>query len=1012
MQHFPLIIRISFASLILHLISTEHLLSQSTDIRFDHISVEQGLSQDIVTSIAQDRHGFLWFATEDGLNRYDGYSFKIYKHDPNDSTSLPANSVGHLYVDNSGVLWIGSPYGLVQYDENRDIFILRPELINQSVTSIYDDGKGNLWVGTDNGLNRIDRNRTHVVQYHHDPRNSGSLSADSIRAVYRDRSNILWVGTRNGLNKYDPARDQFTRYFYNERPRVQVNCLADDGRGNLWVGCSLTGIRRFSPNTGKVVAYRWQKNPPSSLGDNRVFDICVDDRGIVWLGLFLSLDRYDPTTDSFIHYRNDPDNPNSLSSNRVYKLFKDNAGVLWIGTWHGGVNRYDPFKQKFVLFRNIPNDPKSLNDNEVLSILEDGSGDTWVGTGGGGLNHYVNASKTFKHFLHNPANTNSIGSNNISAVWEDRQGNLWVGCSDGPLDRFNRERQSFVHYPFKSVKTIFEDSRGELWLGLIPEGLVRFDPAKKTAMHYRSVPSNPDSLHGLQVWCIYEDRDGDIWLGTWERDVALNRFHRKENRFSHYRFDPGDPYSISGNAVRAIYQDHEGFLWFGTWGAGLNKFDPVSGKFTRFSERDGLPNNYIKGILADDHENLWISTEKGLSKFNPRTIVFKNYTSDDGLQGNRFLSGSCFRGKSGMMYFGGDNGYNVFYPDSIRDNPYAPPVVITSFKVFDKPLQLAQSIFTTKQIDLSYSQDAFSFEFVALDYSAPHKNEYAYMMEGFDRDWILAGTRRYAAYTHLDPGAYTFRVKGSNSDGVWNEAGTSILVTIATPYWQTWWFRSLVLIVIAGVLYALYRYRVSNLLAVERLRSRIAADLHDDVGSNLSSIALGSQLIARKLSLPESERNRLEEIGTTALRTSEMMKDIVWLLNPKNDSLDELLLEMKAVAARMLGGITFTFTGPDKELREKIDLAKKRNLYLMFKEILNNVVKHAAATSVIITVRYTSGQLTLIVQDNGLGFDVSARKNGNGLNNLRSRSQQINGTLVLESAPGKGTSVSLTAQIT
>ncbi|MBI4546647.1 MAG: hypothetical protein HY707_01600 [Ignavibacteriae bacterium] len=989
--------------------------SQSRDFRFDRISTEQGLSQDIVRSIVQDRQGFMWIGTEDGLNRYDGYSFRIFKHNLNDSASLLSNAIGALYVNRHGVLWINAGGRLDRYDADRDIFVHYPDL-TASVTSMCEDSEGYLWVGTSKGIKRFDPRREHVVSYHHDPINKGSVSSENINVVYRDWSNALWVGTENGLNRYDPKTDQFIRYFYNENPRIQIECLVDDGAGNLWMGTSKTGVRRFSPGTGIVTHYRSQPRNPTSLSVDIVFDICVDNRGSVWIATFTSLDRYDPATDSFIHYRNDPNNPYSLSSDRVYALFNDNAGVLWIGTWHGGISRYDPYKQKFTLFKNVPNDPTSLSDDGVLAVLEDNAGDIWVGTSGGGLNRYDHSTGKFTHFVHDPANSSSISGNSVAALWEDRKGNLWVGCNSGTLDRFDRKRQRFTHYPFRDVKTIFEDNQGELWIGFPAEGLVRFDPEKNPALsgtiHYRSFPSHRDSLHGLGVWSIYEDRSGDLWIGTWERDLALNRFHRKENRFSHYRHDPGDPTSISGDAVRAVYQDLDGFLWFGTWGAGLNKFDPVSGKFTRYYERDGLPNNYIKGILADDHENLWISTEKGLSKFDPRTEVFKNYTTDDGLQGNRFLSGSCFKGKSGKMYFGGENGYNVFYPDSIRDNPHAPPLVITSFKVFDKPLQLAQSIFTTKQIDLFYSQDAFSFEFVALDYSAPHKNEYAYMMEGFDKDWVFAGTRRYAAYTHLDPGTYTFRVKGSNSDGVWNEAGTSVLLTISTPYWQTWWFRALVIIAVASGLYALYRYRVANLLAVEHLRSRIAADLHDDVGSNLSSIALGSQLIARKLSLPEYERNQLAEIGSTALRTSEMMKDIVWLLNPRNDSLDDLLLQMKAVAEKMLGGIAYTFTGPGSEVHEKIDLAKKRNLYLMYKEILNNIVKHAAATSVVITVRYASGRLSLIVQDNGRGFDVSTQKDGNGLNNLRSRSQQINGTLVLESTPGKGTSVSLTAQIT
>lgn len=1027
MQRHLSITRIGFAFLttILPFILVGRVCGQSSDIRFDHISVEQGLSQDIVTSIVQDRQGFMWFGTQDGLNRYDGYSIKIFKHDPRDPTSIFSNVIGPIYEDQNGVLWIAAGGGLDQYDADRNIFVhhrhdeMDPHSLSHNhVTSICEDGDGNLWVGTGNGLNRLDPNKKQFVRYRHHLRDQNSISSDYIGVLHRDRSNTLWVGTDNGLNVYDSKNDRFVRYFYNEKPRYLISSLADDGKGNLWIGYAGYGVKRFSRSTGRITHYRPLIHNPASLGDVIVFDICVDGRGTVWMATFSSLDKYDPVSDSFIHYRHNPNNPHSLSSDRPGALFEDKAGVLWVGTWHGGVSRYDPFKQKFALFRNIPNDLKSLSSNEVLAILEDRAGNMWVGTSGGGLNHYNQTTKQFVHYRHQPANPNSISSNIVTALWEDRKGNLWVGCDGGTLDRFDRKHRMFVHYPFGDIKTIFEDSQGELWLGLasesrrLQESLIRFNPNKNTSTVYRNVPSHPDSLHGEEVWCIYEDRSGDLWIATWKDGAMLNRFQRREGRFTHYEHDPEDVHSISGNSVRAIQQDRQGFLWFGTWGAGLNKFDPTTGRFTRFHEHDGLPNNYIKGILVDDRENLWISTEMGLSKFNPQTGAFKNFSTDDGLQAERFLSGSCFKGRSGKLYFGGENGYNVFHPDSIQDNPNVPPIVITNFKVFDEPVQLPQSTSVNKEISLKYEEDVFSFEFVALDYTAPRRNQYAYMMEGFDKDWVNAGTRRYASYTHLDPGEYIFRVKGSNNDGVWNEQGASVNIVIQPAYWQTWWFRAFVVFVVAGIFYGFYRYRIANLLRVERLRSRIAADLHDDVGSNLSSIALASQLIARKISLPDNEMNQLTEIGSTALRTSDMMKEIVWLLNPRNDSVDDLLLKMKAVAETMLRGTTYEFVGPHEKLTEKIDLEMKRNLYMMYKEILNNIVKHASATAVSIHIAWENGKLLLTVQDDGKGFDATKPSTGNGLQNLRRRSEQIGAHLTISSRSGGGVVVSLGAEIT
>ncbi|MBM2841813.1 MAG: Histidine kinase protein, partial [Bacteroidetes bacterium] len=558
-----------------------------------------------------------------------------------------------------------------------------------------------------------------------------------------------------------------------------------------------------------------------------------------------------------------------------------------------------------------------------------------------------------------------------------------------------------------SVKSILEDSRGNLWVGKINETDSGEDVVRLN--RNREIISR-DTLAGTGVWCMYEDHHGSIWLGG--QYCCLHSFNIATNRFTQFKSSLNDPAGPSSGAVRSIFEDDEGCFWFGTWGGGFNCYDPRANTFTYFLAQDGLPSDYVKGILSDNHGNLWMATEKGLSRFNRKTHAFRNFTTEDGLQGDRFLSGSCFKGKNGWMYFGGTNGLNMFHPDSIKDNPNIPPIVITSFKVFDKPFLPLQSVSTVKEIHLSYDQDFISFEFVALDYTAPLRNQYAYKLEGFDHNWIEAGTRRYAAYTRLSPGEYVFRVRGSNNDGMWNNEGASIRLIISPPFWRTWWFTILALIAGATLLYLLYQYRVNQLLAIERLRTRIASDLHDDVGTDLSSIVLATQTMEHKRPLSPQERDEIRQIGRIALRTQDMMRDIVWVLSSRNDSLDDMILKMREVTARMLNGISYAFKGPDSPLSERVSLEFKRNIFLFYKECLNNIIRHSAASEVNIEVQFQQGEFTLKLRDNGKGFNPDTPKPGIGLQNLRGRAEQIGGSLDISSAEGTGTAISLTVKTT
>jgi signal transduction histidine kinase len=493
-------------------------------------------------------------------------------------------------------------------------------------------------------------------------------------------------------------------------------------------------------------------------------------------------------------------------------------------------------------------------------------------------------------------------------------------------------------------------------------------------------------------------------MGTWGAAGKLNIFDKTNGRFSRLQGMDQAKHNTAID-VRAITAGPDGIVWLGTWGNGLQRFDPGSGTFEYYYEHQGLANNFVKAMVFDKSGSLWIGTERGLSLYNPVIGRFRSFSVDDGLQGDLFLSGSAFRGSDGTLYFGGDRGLNFFHPDSIKDDLVPPPVVITGFRIFEKE---QDPLFWRGRIaKLDHGQDFISFEFVGLDYTSPLRNRYSYMLEGFDRDWIEAGSRRYAAYTHLDGGDYTFRVRASNSDGVWNTEGASLQIRVQPPFWKAWWFTPGVVLFLLAATFTGFRLWFRHQLALERLRQRIASDLHDDVGTELSSIVLGSQYLAKTLPLGESDRSQIEKLGAAARNTHEMMRDIVWVLRSDNDTLEDLNLKMREVAARLLTGRSHVFHAPRPGRTIRFHPETKRNLFLFYKEALNNIVRHSAATSVEISILPLEESVELVITDNGAGFDEKRPVTGTGLQNLHARAEAMRATVSIQSNPGGGTRIYL-----
>lgn len=839
--------------------------AQSVDISFQRISLQQGLSQSIVSSMVQDSRGFMWICTEDGLNVYNGYEFNVIRSDPEKPKSLSYNQTTTIYEDRKGNLWIGTfNGGLNKHDPYTEEFTCYlhdsndpNSLSNNIVRAIYEDKDGNLWIGTDNGLNQLierttedGRSITAFIHYVHDPEDPNSLSHNLVRTIYKDHKGTLWIGTEGGLNKLvqksrenEKSTVMFNHYLndpqdHNSLSHNRIRAIFEDHKANLWIGTD-NGLNKLvladNENT-KPIFIRYQNLPsdPYSLSHNEVYAIYEDQSGVLWIGTNGGgLNRFDQNTQHFVRYQNDPMDLNSLSYDEVRSIYEDRSGILWIGTYGGGVNKINPRTKHFLHYKPDPNDPNSLNEEIVWCIYEDQHNILWIGTNGGGLNRFDQEKNWFTHYLHDPDDPKSLSSDIVRLVLEDRSGTLWIGTQGGGLNRFDPVTENFTRFQRNSdeltslshnnIRVLYEDRSGTLWIGTRGGGLNKLVPSTNpsvlpTFIHYRHNPQNPHSLSNDFIRVIFEDLSGSFWIGT--LGGGLNKFDRETETFTHYRADPDNPNSLNSDFIFSMYEDKSGILWVGTWGGGLNRFDPAKQIFTHYTEEEGLPNNSIYGILEDKQGYLWFSTNNGLSKFNPKTEIFKNYTVTDGLQSNEFNGGSFFKNSSGKMFFGGINGFNTFYPEDIKDNPQIPQVVITAFQKMNQEVRFDKPISEIEELRLSYKDYIFSFEFAALDYTAPEKNQYAYKMEGLDKDWIYTdASKRYVSYTTLAPGKYVFRVKGSNNDGVWNEKGASINITIYPPFWKTWWFRAIISILLVGLVFFLYLRRLKEVRMITELKT-------------------------------------------------------------------------------------------------------------------------------------------------------------------------------------------------
>ena len=814
------------------------------DFPFQHITSDDGLSNNTVRGIVQDRQGYLWFGTEDGLNRYDGYTFTTYRHSPQDPGSIGDDFIWALCLAPDGGVWAGTnDGGLSRFDPKTRRFRVwandpgRPgSLSDNNVRSVCAAPDGAVWAGTQTGgLNRVDPAHGTCRVYRHQPGIPASLAHDSVLALCVDRSGTLWAGTNGGLDRWDPAHGGFVHHRPDPADSASLSnpvvvAILEDDEGALWVGTE-GGLNRLDRATGRFTRYRHDARDPNSLPHDNVLSLYQDREGRLWVGTVGGAALLDRATGRFRSFQAERTRPDSFRSNLIITMTEDDGGTLWFGTG-AGASRHNPYNCRFGRIAPDPYHPNSLGAPTVRAIRMDRAGMLWVGLVDGGLDRIDLSAGRYTHWRHNHDDPASLGSDTVTALYEDRQGWLWIGTWGSGLDRMDRARGTFVHIRGNNgdpstlssniIQAVTEDPRGNLWIGT-ENGLNRMDPATRKVTRFRHDPASPDSLsdNRVQSGALCFDRAGALWVGTWR---GLNRMDPATGRCTRYLRNPADARGLGDSRVTAVTETADGRIWVGTYGGGLHLLGPDRRSFIRYTQADGLPSNVVYSIQEDRDGRLWLSTNSGLSRFDPASGRFRNFDVTDGLQSNQFFWGASDRSPDGRLFFGGVRGLNAFDPRAIRDNPHAPPVVLTAFRKFDRPVDFGMDLAWAPEITLDHTENFFSFEFAALDFVESSKNQYAYRLEGFDRSWFRCGTRRYASYTNIGGGEYVFRVRASNNDGVWNREGTALRIRIRPPYWATGWFQGLAVLLLAAVLLGGYKLRIRRVLARQRELAELVSE--------------------------------------------------------------------------------------------------------------------------------------------------------------------------------------------
>lgn len=836
-------------------------LSQDIDYEFARLSIRDGLSHNSVYSIIQDNYGYLWFGTQDGLNRYDGYNIKIFRSSVENKKSLSSSNFGKILVDKSGYYWFGTfGGGIDRYDPRTNTFknfSYNPydttSISNNQVIFMYEDSRGNVWIGTpDGGLNMYNPENDNFTRYSYNQNDSNSLNGNRAKCMVETPDGTLWVGTENGLNRMDIEKGTFIHYTHNPNNDNSlsgntIQNMVANADGSIWIAIHGGGLNHFDVASNTITRYMHNPNDKWSISDNKADCILKDSYGMLWIGTYEGgLNKFDPKNGRFFHFKNDPNNPFSISSNRIEYLFEDSSNILWIGTRGGGLSKLDLKPRKFYNIRHNPNNDQTLSQHNIMAISSDSKGNVWIGTDGGGLTIYNPQQNTFEHLSHNPKNSNSLSNNRVWAVFVDSEDVVWAGTYQGGLNRVEKVGNAyyfthFKHVPFDTlsisnnhINCIFKDRDENLWVGTAG-GLNRMYGGDGKNKHffkvYRHSPFNfTFKTTDNYVNSIIQDQHGNLWVGSYQS--GLYKFDVKNNEFTHFLPAVDDVSSFLRTLnILGVFVDSKDNIWIGTESRGLLKVNPKDRLIEEHPFNEALKNKMIIGLIDDNQGNLWIVSTGELYKHSSTENTLISFSYDDGIEVDGFNRNSFHKDAMGQLYFGGNAALSYFRPSEVYKNPNVPKVSITDFRILtntiwsDVLVPLEYTVHSSKGIQLSYKDYFFSIEFASFDFTNPSKNNFQYKLEGFDKEWVTMGTNNTAVFTNLNPGKYIFKIKGSNNDNVWNKVPIELEINISPPFWKRTWFilmQSLILllIVLAYIRYRTYRLRVDKYKLEHKVKER------------------------------------------------------------------------------------------------------------------------------------------------------------------------------------------------
>ncbi len=974
-------------------------------ISFNHLTVENGLSQSSVLSIAQDSIGFMWFGTKDGLNKFNSQTFEVYKHDERNPGSLSSSrNINTLLTDRKGNLWIGTQNGLNLYlPESNSFrhFVNDPEdqnsISNNIIRHLFQDKQGNIWVGTENGLNKLLKNGK-FQRFYSSPVKGRGIAHNLVKAIHQDHNNVLWVGTVDGLTSMTPHKGSyiFSTYFHDQASPASladndINTIFEDAKHRLWIGTHNFGLELLDRAMGSFRHYTAKKGQPNALLSNVIRKITMDSSGKLWISTLNGISIYDADREKFTNISHNPDDPSSLNQNSVYDILHDAAGSMWLGTYYGGVNVYHANSTPFRTYKANPG-KNGISSNVISAIVEDKAGNLWIGTEAEGLNYYNRSTGSFTNFKSDGESSRSLSSNLVKAVSIDREGWVWVATYEGGLDVYRPETGTFKHYkPDRSAKGLnsnrivcmLHDSRGRLWLGTRSQGIFIYNQATDDFSVFMGGHESEDLRY---VRCFYEDRQHNIWLATNSGTYVLPPGAEKARRFEHpdtkIRFDD----------VNFIREDDRGVVWLGSYESGLVRYDPVKNSIQNYTAENGLPGNNALGLLEDKRGFLWISTSNGLSRFNGK--VFTNYTVEDGLPGNVFNLNSSFKDSRGEMFFGGYNGLVSFFPEQIRRNRLVPRAVFARLKLFNKPVNigdetglLARNISLTSEIDFSYHQNIFTVDFALLNFIKSEKNRYAYKLDGFEKDWNYVSAPS-ASFTNLPAGTYTLLVRGANNDGVWTAEPARLLIHVHPPFWKTWWAYTFYVVCIAGLVFLIFRYLwMRELLKREHELYQMKLDFFTNVSHEIRTpltLILGplENLVTETRESPALNR-RLLTVKKNAGRLTRLVNELMDFRKAESGNMSlhvmpgnmvsfarEIFLSFQYLAIRHQ--IDYRFNCGEEVIEVYFDPVQLEKVLF---NLLSNAFKFTPDHGRIVVdlIAVASGQVEIRVSDNGKGIPEESR---------------------------------------